>query len=96
MSMSRDELERKLVQTRRLKASVTNATANLIAQLRELDRLRDRVRKAQLSAGDRGGYAAEMECSVRTNKRGRLGWLPVFPNRNLTGRRRPSCRRPCR
>jgi hypothetical protein len=31
-------------------AVVINAAANLIAQLRELDRLRDRVRKAQLSA----------------------------------------------
>jgi hypothetical protein len=31
-------------------ASVTNTTANLIAQLHELNRLRERVRKAQLSA----------------------------------------------
>ena len=31
-------------------AAVTHATANLIAQLRELDRLRERVSKAKLSA----------------------------------------------
>jgi hypothetical protein len=31
-------------------AAVTDTTANLIAQLRELDLLRERVREAQLSA----------------------------------------------
>jgi ATPase subunit of ABC transporter with duplicated ATPase domains len=31
-------------------AAVTDTIANLIAQLRELDRLRERVRKAKLSA----------------------------------------------
>ena len=31
-------------------AAVTDMRANLIAQLRELDRLREQVRKAQLSA----------------------------------------------
>ena len=31
-------------------AAVTDTTANLIAQLRELDRLREQVRKALLSA----------------------------------------------
>jgi hypothetical protein len=31
-------------------ATVTDSTSNLIAQLRELDRLRESVRKAQLSA----------------------------------------------
>jgi len=31
-------------------AAVTDMTANLIAQLRELDRLREQVRKAELSA----------------------------------------------
>jgi hypothetical protein len=30
--------------------AITHTTANLIVQLRELDRLRERVRKAQLSA----------------------------------------------
>jgi hypothetical protein len=31
-------------------AAITDATANLIAQLRELDELREQVRKAELSA----------------------------------------------
>jgi len=31
-------------------AAITHTTANLIVQLRELDRLRERVRKAQLLA----------------------------------------------
>ena len=34
-------------------AAVTNMRANLIAQLRELDRLREEVRKAQSSARGR-------------------------------------------
>jgi hypothetical protein len=33
-------------------ATVADTTANLIAQLRELDRLRDQVRDARLSAGE--------------------------------------------
>jgi hypothetical protein len=32
-------------------AAVTDTITNLIAQLRELDRLRERVRKAEISAG---------------------------------------------
>jgi hypothetical protein len=39
-------------------AAVTDTTANLIAQLRELDRLREQVRKAQLSARNDGMGAA--------------------------------------
>ena len=35
--------------------AVTDATANLIAQLRELERLRERVRKAELARGSRRG-----------------------------------------
>ncbi len=34
-------------------AAVTDTTANLIAQLRELEGLRERVRKAELARGSR-------------------------------------------
>lgn len=39
--------------------ALAGTTANLIAQLRELERLRDRVRKAKLWARDRGGWTLE-------------------------------------
>jgi hypothetical protein len=38
------------MRSRQQRTTVTDMTANLIAQLRELDRLREQVRKAQLSA----------------------------------------------
>jgi hypothetical protein len=48
------------------------AVTNLVGQLRELERLRDRVWKAQLTPEDRGGETAEKEGAFRM--RGRLSW----------------------
>jgi hypothetical protein len=47
-------------------AAVTDTTANLIAQLRELDRLREQVRKALLSA----------QKSPQPKRRNRSGAIP--------------------
>jgi hypothetical protein len=62
-------------------AAATNSTANLIAQLRELDLLRERVRKAELSAKRaprpkrRNGNAARrsLESTERGSTAGRRG-----------------------
>jgi hypothetical protein len=47
-------------------AALTHSTANLIAQLRELDRLREQVRKAQLSS----------KRSVQPKRRNGSGTIP--------------------
>jgi hypothetical protein len=56
-------------------AAVTHATANLIAQLRELDRLRERVSKAKLSAL-RSRRIDRRKRPHNQNQRGRFGWRP--------------------
>ena len=42
-------------------ATVSDTTANLIVQLRELDRLRDQVREALLSVGNRSNRNGGMD-----------------------------------
>src|ERR1700730_17602321 len=51
-------------------AIVTDTAANLITQLRELNELRERVRKAELSARPTQRIDRKKECA----KRGRLSW----------------------
>jgi hypothetical protein len=64
-------------------AAVCDMTANHIALLREVDELRDLIRKAQLSAR-------------RSRKRGRLSWPASCSSHSPAGRRRRASRRPCR
>ena len=70
-------------------AAITDTTSNLIAQLRELNRLRERVRKAKLSAGNRIVHRRAVATPVRVRGRGR-----TRPGEGLSGSLTPPEQRP--